>query len=223
MVYGMARQSGGRARIESTPGEGTAVKLCSAAEATRPPRSAGRGGDGRAGAAAGSILVIDDDPDVRDFIVDHAGGAGYRVRQAATATQASRKQPGQARPRHPRLHHARPVRRRGRRPLLAKRPTSRSCSCLATVKPKAVRRRRPDAPLLSKPFRADALTQSGAQRARPAGVNETGRSSVEPAMLRGFACLLLFGASSAIAQQQVATASAAVTPRPGRSSKRIGC
>jgi len=31
-------------------------------------------------------------------------------------------------------------------------------------------------------------------------------------MLRGFACLLLFGASSAIAQQQVATASAAVTP-----------
>jgi len=32
-------------------------------------------------------------------------------------------------------------------------------------------------------------------------------------MLRGFACLLLFGASSAIAQQQVATASAAVTPQ----------
>ena len=27
MVYGMARQSGGAARIESTPGEGTAVKL----------------------------------------------------------------------------------------------------------------------------------------------------------------------------------------------------
>src|SRR5213076_600497 len=27
MVYGMARQSGGSARIESTPGSGTAVKL----------------------------------------------------------------------------------------------------------------------------------------------------------------------------------------------------
>ena len=27
MVYGMARQSGGAARIESSPGKGTAVKL----------------------------------------------------------------------------------------------------------------------------------------------------------------------------------------------------
>jgi hypothetical protein len=32
-------------------------------------------------------------------------------------------------------------------------------------------------------------------------------------MLRGFACLLLFGASPAIAQQPVAAASAAVTPQ----------
>ena len=35
MVYGMARQSGGTARIESTPGEGTTVKLSSAADGAR--------------------------------------------------------------------------------------------------------------------------------------------------------------------------------------------
>ena len=41
MVYGMARQSGGAARIESRPGEGTAVKLlfrkADEAASPRPP------------------------------------------------------------------------------------------------------------------------------------------------------------------------------------------
>ena len=88
MVYGMARQSGGAARIESAPGEGTAVKLY-----FRAARSGGgrrRGGRGQASRRmptaerpAASVLVIDDDPDVRGFIVETLEEQGYQVREAS--------------------------------------------------------------------------------------------------------------------------------------------
>src|SRR5205814_2393049 len=73
MVYGMARQSGGAARIESAPGTGTAAKLLfrnadeavsEIAPAVEEPQPA------VAAPKALSILVIDDDPDVREFIAE---------------------------------------------------------------------------------------------------------------------------------------------------------
>jgi signal transduction histidine kinase/CheY-like chemotaxis protein len=85
MVYGVARQSGGTARIESVPGEGTTVKLYfrhaphhhDAGEETGPDEVAEQL-DHHA-----SILVIDDDPDVRGFIVASLTELGHCVREAS--------------------------------------------------------------------------------------------------------------------------------------------
>src|SRR5205823_7523663 len=86
MVYGMARQSGGTARIESTPGEGTAVRLYfRAAEAEAEGATEASSADSAKAATRrkrASVLVIDDDPDVRAFIVATLEEQGYRVRQA---------------------------------------------------------------------------------------------------------------------------------------------
>ena len=81
MVYGMARQSGGDARIESEPGKGTTVSLFfraapassgehlgSGAMPTTKARSWGRRSE--------RMLVIDDDPDVRAFISESPRRAG---------------------------------------------------------------------------------------------------------------------------------------------------
>ena len=90
MVLGFTRQSGGDAVIESEPGKGTEVKLLlPRAEATvaadEPKQEAElkRGQDQ-------SILVLEDDPDVRSFAVDALEGLGYRVLEAADANAAMR-------------------------------------------------------------------------------------------------------------------------------------
>ena len=118
MVYGMARQSGGGARIESTPGQGTSVKLLFR-KADGPIAEAADGADEADGPAAAhgpqSILVIDDDPDVRAFIAASLEEHGYEVHQAADGARGHAElQPQEARPGDRRLHHARPV-GRGRR------------------------------------------------------------------------------------------------------------
>src|SRR4029079_8895601 len=84
MVYGMARQSGGDARIESQPGKGTAVKLLfRKADGAAVEAPAGTEPDEQAATrAAATVLVIDDDPDVRGFIVESLEDQGYAVREA---------------------------------------------------------------------------------------------------------------------------------------------
>jgi PAS domain S-box-containing protein len=85
MVYGMARQSGGTARIESEIGVGTTVSIFF--------RRAGRGaeaqssGDESTGKVskdrnAARILVIDDDDDVRQFVVSGLEEYGHEVIEA---------------------------------------------------------------------------------------------------------------------------------------------
>src|SRR3954467_13417155 len=72
MVYGMARQSGGAARIESGPGKGIAVKLLFRRAEAVVDESTQSGAEPEQAASAPaprSILVIDDDPDVRGFVV----------------------------------------------------------------------------------------------------------------------------------------------------------
>jgi PAS domain S-box-containing protein len=81
-VYGIAQQSGGTLRIESEPGEGTAVHLLlPGAEAPAPSAQDAAGTDAAVGgvAARGRILVIDDDEDVRSFLVDSLAGIGHEV------------------------------------------------------------------------------------------------------------------------------------------------
>ncbi|WP_265569335.1 PAS domain-containing protein [Sphingomicrobium nitratireducens] len=86
MVYGMARQSGGTARVESRPGEGTVVRLYFRCVEGRHGRDDERSdikqraapSDGR------SVLVIDDDEVVRAFIVESLKDYGFSVREAVS-------------------------------------------------------------------------------------------------------------------------------------------
>lgn len=165
MVYGMARQSGGTARIESAPGEGTTVKLYF--------READSGTAGQAAGAAAesvaaepehklaSILVIDDDPDVRGFVVATLEDQGYRVREAADGREGLAAftsnppdlvildfiMPG--------LSGAEVANR-----ILAKAPDVPILFVSGYSETEAVKRVAPNAPLLAKPFRADALDKA---------------------------------------------------------------
>ncbi|MEN0072917.1 MAG: ATP-binding protein [Paracraurococcus sp.] len=92
-VYGIARQSGGTARIESLPGRGTTVTIllpAAGSEAAarilaRQPEDAMPGGAPvTAAASVGAlVLVVDDDPDVRRALVGWLDALGYRVAEAA--------------------------------------------------------------------------------------------------------------------------------------------
>jgi CheY-like chemotaxis protein len=100
MVYGMARQSGGTARLESIPGEGTSIKMLFRVADNAVPHDAAEKADEVGAAnrdAPASVLVIDDDPDVRQFIVATLEDQGYRVREAADGThglkEAAREKP----------------------------------------------------------------------------------------------------------------------------------
>jgi len=82
-VYGIARQSGGTTRIESTVGKGTTIEIWLPlvhGEHTRrivdgPAETVMRGRHEK-------VLVIDDDPDVRRFIVQCLETLDYEVTQA---------------------------------------------------------------------------------------------------------------------------------------------
>ncbi|MBY4947974.1 response regulator [Cupriavidus respiraculi] len=81
-VYGIARQAGGTARIDSQPGKGTTVELWL-------PRAAREMLDLDVAAAAdvdapntGRILVIEDDDDVRTMLVECLQTMGYQVTDA---------------------------------------------------------------------------------------------------------------------------------------------
>ena len=164
MVYGMARQSGGAARIESAPGEGTAVKLYfRQAQGAEAPDSAGsvEAAPAEADRQPASVLVIDDDPDVRGFIVETLEEQGYQVREASDgrsglAAMAREKpdlvvldfiMPG--------LSGAEVANR-----ILLKAPETPILFVSGYSETEAVKRVAPDAPLLTKPFRADALDKA---------------------------------------------------------------
>ncbi len=86
-VYGIARQAGGTARIESASGQGTRVRLLlpRAPEAEQPDGT--REGDADTGAEAvrapATVLVVDDDPDVRRVLAETLEMLGYRALLAA--------------------------------------------------------------------------------------------------------------------------------------------
>lgn len=91
MVYGFVKQSGGHVRIRSQVGAGTTVELylprhtlkgretVSAAEpALDESRLRGRE----------TVLLVEDDPDIRDFVARALTGLGYSVREAANGREA---------------------------------------------------------------------------------------------------------------------------------------
>jgi PAS domain S-box-containing protein len=160
MVYGMAKQSGGAARLESRQGEGTAVTLYF--RVAEGPVVAEAAADGRDVALAShrpaSVLVIDDDPDVRGFIVGSLQESGYSVREASDGhegLQALEQDPPDLVVLDfimPGLSGAEVAQR-----IFAVRPDQPILFVSGYSETEAVRRVAPDAPLLAKPFRADAL------------------------------------------------------------------
>jgi PAS domain S-box-containing protein len=97
-VYAMARQAGGSARIRSAPGAGTTVSLVLRQTDRNAERDHARvGADGAPDAVSATILVADDDPDVRNFLNESLNCLGYAVLLAedgrAALAALSRAQP----------------------------------------------------------------------------------------------------------------------------------
>jgi CheY-like chemotaxis protein len=90
-VYGFVKQSDGHVKIYSEVGEGTTVKLYL-------PRYRGSGALGDESMAkrelprgrAETVLVVEDDPDVRDYTSEIVGDLGYDVLTAEDALSALR-------------------------------------------------------------------------------------------------------------------------------------
>jgi PAS domain S-box-containing protein len=87
MVYGFVKQSGGHVKIYSEPGQGTTVRLYL-------PRSREEEDvelDYEVGPATGgseTVLVVEDDEDVRGTVIDMLSDLGYRVLKARDAQSA---------------------------------------------------------------------------------------------------------------------------------------
>ncbi len=88
-VYGVATQFGGTVRIASEPGVGTTVQILlpraleeQDAVAASEPHAADTQGDG------GTVLVVDDDAEVRDLAAIFLREAGYAVREAGSGPEA---------------------------------------------------------------------------------------------------------------------------------------
>jgi PAS domain S-box-containing protein len=164
MVYGMARQSGGTARIASRPGKGTRVSLlfraAHAAETVAAPREEEPVG-GDTASARKSVLVIDDDADVRTFMATALKDQGYSVREAATGpagvAAAKRTKPDLVIIDYimPILSGAEVARR-----ILKANPGQKILFVSGYSETEAVRSAAPGSPLLSKPFRADTLQKT---------------------------------------------------------------
>jgi PAS domain S-box-containing protein len=87
MVYGFVKQSGGHVKLYSEAGRGTTVKLLlprlnaaqAAGTAATAEESAGRGE---------TILVVDDEADLRELACNHLESLGYRVVAAGDGAEA---------------------------------------------------------------------------------------------------------------------------------------
>ena len=161
MVYGMARQSGGTARIASVPGEGTTVSLFfrrAPDEGVPAPANHSTAAPTQERPDAASVVVIDDDPDVRAFVVNSLVEYGYRVEEAGDGP-AGIKLVERVRPAIVVLDYVMPgmsgaeVAAR----ILKARPDQQILFVSGYSETDDIRRAAPNASLLAKPFRPDAL------------------------------------------------------------------
>jgi CheY-like chemotaxis protein len=87
-VYGIVRQSGGHVRVQSERGRGTTFGIylprsdAPSPARTETPRSAGRAGGEE------TVLVVEDDPKVREVTARALRGAGFRVLEAGSGRAA---------------------------------------------------------------------------------------------------------------------------------------
>jgi two-component system NtrC family sensor kinase len=88
-VHGFVRQSGGHIRIYSEVGEGTTVKvyLPRSFNRLKETQSEPKTEQTRKGGLE-TVLVVEDDPDVRSFVTETLRGLNYRVLEAADGESA---------------------------------------------------------------------------------------------------------------------------------------
>ena len=160
MVYGVARQSGGTARIDSVPGEGTTIKLYfkRADRDSEVELAKAEVTEGEPALRNASILVVDDDPDVREFIISSLDDYGYRVRQAADGAEGLAKFAAE-RPDLVILDYAMPGLSGGEvaARILKLVPGQPILFVSGYSESEAIRSAAPHAQMLAKPFRPDAL------------------------------------------------------------------
>ena len=160
MVYGVARQSGGTARIDSKPGEGTTVRLFFRRAEVGEDAALADGGKAARKAARrkASVLVIDDDPEVRAFVAASLADYGYAVREAIDGA-AGLKEFAEERPDLVILDFAMPVMPGSEvaARMLRDVPGQPILFVSGYNETEAIRAAAPDAQLLAKPFRPDAL------------------------------------------------------------------
>ncbi|WP_051340571.1 GAF domain-containing protein [Azospirillum halopraeferens] len=87
-VYGMARQAGGTAWIESAPGRGTTVVLLLRRSADRPAAGPNSPPAAAVERTAGRMLLVEDDPVVASTVAAALEDAGWTVVRVTTADDA---------------------------------------------------------------------------------------------------------------------------------------
>jgi signal transduction histidine kinase len=88
-VFGLAKQSGGGVRIDSTPGQGTSVEVYLPRSAMAPKLDIAREADLHAAPPADrKVLVVDDDRAVREVTASILGDLGYEVVEAGSGGAA---------------------------------------------------------------------------------------------------------------------------------------
>jgi CheY-like chemotaxis protein len=90
MIYGFAEQSGGGVQIRSAPAEGTTMSLYLPRDSRPETASAPAltSGEAAPGAPAKTILVVDDEPNIRMLVVEILRSRGYFALEAGEAASA---------------------------------------------------------------------------------------------------------------------------------------
>jgi CheY-like chemotaxis protein len=88
MVYGIVEQSGGHVAVESAPGEGTTFFVYLPLTSEAQDALAHDSSRPNSNAARGNILLVEDEPAVRDLVRAILSARGYRVFVAETAADA---------------------------------------------------------------------------------------------------------------------------------------
>ncbi len=89
-VYGFVKQSGGHVKIYSEVGEGTTIKVYLPRCTGRPDDIANDNQHIIGGKGDEIIMVVEDDPDVRSYLVETLESLNYQVRAASSADAALR-------------------------------------------------------------------------------------------------------------------------------------
>ncbi|RPH62890.1 MAG: response regulator, partial [Burkholderiales bacterium] len=88
LVYGFAKQSGGHIHASSAPGLGTTISLYLPIDEGGASQAIVPAVDGAYRGGSETILVVEDDEEVRDVAVGFMRRLGYRVLEAADAHRA---------------------------------------------------------------------------------------------------------------------------------------